>query len=131
MSTVFGSLLHIAAFHGQLPIVQELIKRGIDVNTCGGVTGGNALNDAASQGHYEVVRYLLDSGSKMDVSEPERNPLFSAIYGGHDAVGELLVDRGIDTKIRYSGESMRNMDALAFAKERGATKFVEYLESLG
>lgn len=55
----------------------------------------------------------------MDVSDPERNPLFGAIYGGHIEIVRLLIDQGIDTHVKYTGKSMKNMDALAFARERG------------
>jgi len=35
------------------------------------VVGGAAINEAASQGHLEVVRTLLQSGASWDTSEPE------------------------------------------------------------
>ena len=66
-----------------------------------------------------MVKYLLSCGAEMDVSEPERNPLFGAIYGGHADIAKLLIESGIDTRVKYTGESMKNMDALAFAHERG------------
>jgi uncharacterized protein len=85
------------------------------------------VDHAASHGHIEVVQYLLGQGAQLDTSEPERNPLFSAIYGGHTAVAEVLIDHGIDTTIKYSGEHMQDMDALAFAREWGRTEIVERL----
>ena len=64
---------------------------------------------------------------KSEFSEPERNPLFGAIYGGHTAIAKLLIDSGIDTTVKYSGESMHEMDALAFAHEWGRSDIAELL----
>jgi ankyrin repeat protein len=127
--TPFGTWLHVASSHGQLEIVKRLVEMGLDVNACGGIFGGTPLNEAASEGHIEIVKYLLSHGGKMDVSEPEKNPLFSSIYGGHLAIAKLLVENGIDTNVKYSGTSMNNMDALSFAQERGQSDIANILAS--
>ena len=127
MMTVFGTWLHVAATHGKLEIVKRLVDMGVDVNRRGGVSDGGALREAASAGRVDVIEYLLSKGAIMDVGEPNRNPLFAAIYGGHTAVAKLLIEKGIDTKLKYSGESMKNMDALAFAKEWGRTDIIDLL----
>lgn len=127
--TAFGSWLHVAADFGNLRVVELLIALGADVNALGGVSGGSAIHCAASEGHADVVRYLLSKGAALDVSEPERNPLFGAIYGGHVAVAKLLIESGIDTSVRYTGENMKNIDALAFAREWGRTDIIKLLQS--
>jgi ankyrin repeat protein len=127
MMTPFGTCLHVAASFGKLDIVKRLVEMGADVNAYGGTADGGPLHRAASDGHLDVVQYLLGRGAALDVSEPERNPLFGAIYGGHTAIAKLLVDSGIDTKISYTGEWMKNMDALAFAREWGRTDIAELL----
>jgi len=66
----------------------------------------------------------------LDTSEPQRNPLFAAIYGGHLAVAQLLVERGIDTSVKYNGDSMKGMDAYEFALEGGHFGIASYLKSL-
>lgn len=128
METPFGTWLHVAASRGELAIVKKLIELGAGINKAGGVYGGSALNKAASSGHIGVVRYLLSCGADMDVSEPERNPLFGAISNGHVEVVKLLIESGIDTKVKYNGESMRDMDALAFAKKYELNEVIEFLE---
>lgn len=128
--TPFGTWLHIAVKEGHLELVRALISMGADVNARGGTFGGTAINLAAGYGHLDIVRILLDEGAELDVSEPERNPLFSAIQGGHLEIVKLLVERGIDYRVRYTGESMKEMDALAFARERGQTAIAEYLALL-
>jgi ankyrin repeat protein len=119
MMTPFGTWLHVAAAFGRLEIVRSLVAMGADIERRGGTFGGSPINNAASNGHLEVVEFLLGCGASLDVSEPERNPLFSAIQGGHTAVARILIDRGIDTQIAYTGPSMKNMTALAFAHEWG------------
>ena len=129
MDTPFGSWLHVAASFGKIDIVRMLIEEhGLNIDANGGVAGGSALHRAATDGHHDVVNYLLDIGAKMDTSEPERNPLFGAILGRHLEIAKTLIARGIDKDIYYSGPSMVQMNALAFARERGATEFFPILE---
>lgn len=127
MMTVFGTCLHVAAAHGKLEIVKLLVVLGANINARGGIAGGAPINQAAAYGHLEIIKYLLSCGATLDVSEPERNPLFSAIYGGHMDVVNLLVDYGIDVEIKYSGRRMKNMDAVEFAKERGQIDIAKVL----
>jgi ankyrin repeat protein len=131
MMTPFGTWLHVAAHHGQLEIAKRLVAWGADINRYGGIAGGGPLNEAAAKGHVEIVKYLLSCGAELDVSEPERNPLFSAIYGGYIAIVKLLIENGLNAHVKYTGTSMNNTDALAFANERGQTEIAEMLASLG
>lgn len=129
--TPFGSWVHFAiSFGGDLEVVKYFVEMGIDVNQKNPISGSNALALAASKGHLEVVEYLLQRGVEMDVSEPERNPLFSAIYGGYKDIVRILIEHGIDTQIDYTGERMTGMDAVAFALERGQTEIAELILSL-
>ncbi|MDC2866687.1 suppressor of fused domain protein [Bacillus sp. BP-3] len=125
----FGTFLHVAATHGKLEIVKRLIELGADINKRGGVYGGGALNQAASKGQIEIVRYLLSCGAEIDVGEPERNPLFGAIQGGYVDIAKLLIENGIDVHVKYTGEYMKNMDALAFAHEQGQMEIANLLDS--
>jgi ankyrin repeat protein len=128
--TPFGTWLHIAAKGGNLELVEYLISMGVDVNARGGIFGGAPINLAAGYGQLQIVRTLLSAGAILDVSEPERNPLFSAIHGGHFDIVQLLMEHGINFRVRYTGESMKDMDALAFANERGETSIANYLAKL-
>ncbi|MFZ6876545.1 ankyrin repeat domain-containing protein [Undibacterium sp. Di27W] len=130
MMTPFGTWLHVAAAAGALSIAKELVNLGLDINARGGTLKGNALNSAASNGHHEVVKYLISRGSELDVTEPERNQLFSAIYAGSLDTVKVLVENGFDISIQYSGASMKAMDALGFAKQRGQTEIASFLNEL-
>ena len=63
----------------------------------------------------------------MDTSDPRFNPLFAAIYGGHFDIAKVLIEKGIDTKVKYSGSCMKDMNARAFATERGETEIAQLL----
>lgn len=126
--TPFGTWLHVAAAHGHLEIVEFLINTGIDVNAQGGTFSTNALERAASKGYIDIVEYLINHNVEIDISEPDRNPLFAAIYGGHFEIVKFLVENNIDISIKYSGESMKGMGAYEFAVERGQTEIAEYLK---
>jgi uncharacterized protein len=128
--TVFGPWLHVAASYGRLEMVEHLLKLGVDINVEGGILGGNALNMAASDGHVETTEFLIKKGAKLDTREPLSNPLFGAIQGGYIDVVKLLVKYGIDYEIKYTGENMTNMDAIAFAREYGQTEIIEFLTAL-
>ncbi|WP_082542159.1 MULTISPECIES: ankyrin repeat domain-containing protein [unclassified Rhizobacter] len=130
MRTPFGTWLHVAAGSGSLQVVEYLLSNGANPDEKGGTFGGSAINEAAGKGHRQVVRKLLEAGASLDTSEPERNPLFSAIYGGHIELVKLLVESGIDYRVFYTGEYMKEMDAIAFAQERGQTEISSYLRSL-
>ncbi len=130
MQTPFGSLLHIAASSGSSRVVTYLLSQGADPNARGGTFNGSPLNSAASNGHESIVLELLRSGATMDTSEPERNPLFGAVYGGHLQVVKLLVSSGIDFRVKYTGPSMKDMNASAFAVERGQSEIAKYLRAL-
>lgn len=126
--TPFGTWLHVATAHGHLDIVKYLINAGIDVNTQGGNFSTNALERAATQGYLDITEYLINQSIEFDTSEPDRNPLFAAIYGSHFKIVQLLVENNIDISIKYSGNSMKDMDAYAFAIERGQMEIAEYLK---
>lgn len=126
--TPFGTWLHVAAAHGHLEIVEYLINAGIDVNAEGGTFSTNALERATTKGHLDIAKYLISRNVEMDISEPDRNPLFAAIYGGHLEIVKLLVEKNINISIKYSGEIMEDMDAYSFAIERGQTEIAVYLK---
>lgn len=127
MITPFGSWLHVACMEGKYEIVKLLVQLGLDINIEAGAFNAGAINRAASEGHYDIVKYLLTCGAIMDISEPDRNPLFAAIYGGHKDIVKLLLDSGIDASARYTGDYMKNMDAYDFAIERGQKEIAEML----
>lgn len=128
--TSFGTCLHLAATKGSMKVVHALISMGADINAKGGTFGGGPINLAANYGQFQAVQVLLAAGAELDVTEPERNPLFSAIQEGSLEIVKLLVEHGIDYRVSYTGEFMKNMDAVAFAREQGQIEIANYLTKL-
>ena len=127
--TVFGTWLHDAALQDKYEVVKYLIEKGINCNEKGGALGGNALSHIASKGNTKIADFLIASGSMLDTSDPQHNPLFGAIYGGKTDMAKLLINSGIDISVKYSGERMKGMDALAYAEERGELEIAELIRA--
>lgn len=114
-----SSWLHYAAGHGPLNVVKCLLGRGYDINSTQDKDACSPLDQACVKNRYEIAEYLLNNGATMDTSASIRNPLFGAIVGQSPDIVKLLLNRGIDATVRYTSDTMDNMDALAFALERG------------
>src|SRR5688572_27310828 len=59
------SLLHTAAHSGQLAIVDELLQRGLDVNTRENGDNTYAMHWAAAAGRLDIVGRLADAGGDV------------------------------------------------------------------
>jgi uncharacterized protein len=100
----------------------QLLKRGVEAGKLADTT------ITAGKNILDITEYLINQSIEIDTSEPDRNPLFAAIYGSHFKIVQLLVENNIDISIKYSGNSMKDMDAYAFAIERGQMEIAEYLK---
>lgn len=125
--TPFGTWLHVAATAGDMDMISFLVESGMDLNINEGVPKSAPIAHAASEGELSIVEYLFDNGAHLDVSASNRNPLFSAIYGGHLDIVKYLVGKGIDTTVKYTGDAMNELDAYKFAIERGQVEIAKYL----
>lgn len=124
--TPFGTLLHEAIRVGNFDIVKLLVESGIDVNRADNSNTGGALYLAARNGHLNIVRYLLDHGAEMNTRERTSNPLFGAILDDRADIAQLLLDKGIDSRVKYKGKFK---DAMDYAKEWGAVKIIKLLKN--
>ncbi|MEW6544328.1 MAG: ankyrin repeat domain-containing protein [Nitrospirota bacterium] len=92
-----------AAGAGNLQIVDLFLKRGVDPNVPyrSFNYASYPLERAASRGHLEVVRMLLDHGAQVNnVDSPFHfTALTLAASAGNTEVVKLLLDRGADVAI--------------------------------
>jgi ankyrin repeat protein len=102
------SPLMIAALSGQIDWCKKLIARGGDVNK----TGWTPLHYAATHGHVEVIKLLLEENAYIDAESPNRTtPLMMAARYGTPAAVKLLLDEGADPLLKNE----QKMTAVDFA----------------
>lgn len=83
-------LMCAAASRDDIAEVRRLIARGIDIDSKD-YDLRTALHLAASEGHEEMTRFLLDRGANREALDRWGNtPLDGAKRAGHDAVAEML-----------------------------------------
>lgn len=104
------SALMLAALKGHLAICQALVEHDADINK----PGWTPLHYAATGGHLEVMRWLLDNHAYIDASSPNgTTPLMmAAMYGTNDGV-QLLLEAGADPQIKND----KGLNAVDFAKQ--------------
>lgn len=129
--TPFGSQtwLGYAAQIGKVKAAECLIEAGVDINAGDKRENRKPICSAAANGHYEMVSFLLERGAEIDVSLSVRNPLFAAIVGRSVQITKLLLTAGIDSAVSYTSNTMRDMDAVAFALMRGETECARVIAS--
>lgn len=95
------SLLHIAAFAGQLQVVDLLIAKGADVNAREKGDNTYPMHWAAAAGHLEVVQHLADAGGDV-VGDGDDHDLevigwatcWEGVGERHRDVADFLISRG-------------------------------------
>ncbi|KAI9864361.1 MAG: hypothetical protein M1813_003281 [Trichoglossum hirsutum] len=99
-----ASPLHLAAWHRRSAVVEALIslsastKPPLSVDSGSDGVGRTALMCAAHQGHFRIVRLLLDAGANVNAVGGYGSWGFCAIdlaaHQGHDSLVDLLAKSG-------------------------------------
>ncbi|XP_013875600.1 ankyrin repeat domain-containing protein 16 isoform X2 [Austrofundulus limnaeus] len=95
------TLLHYAARHGHLDVVEYLVEQlGADVEVCNN-DYKRPLHEAASMGHKDCVSYLLRKGAAVDsLKKADWTPLMMACTRRNLGVIQELLDHGADPALR-------------------------------
>ena len=89
--------LMIACLQGDLGIVKLMVDKGAEINK----PGWTPLSYAATRGHTEIVKYLLDHSAYIDAAAPNGStPLMMAAYFGYDSTVKLLLEEGADPRLK-------------------------------
>ncbi len=112
-----GSGLMIAAWEGNLPLMELFHARGADIDKTN-QRGETALMHAAWKGRSAAVRWLLEHGAKVATPQPGQwTALHYAVFAGHSEVAERLLDGGADINARSPNGSSVLMMAVYEGRE--------------
>ena len=114
--------LMLAAINNQLALADVLIERGADVNR----KGWTPLHYAATRGHREMMRLLLEHSAYID-SEAENGttPLMMAAYSAPPLAVKLLLEEGADPTLVNHG----NASALDLAEKAEHAQSAFYIRA--
>ena len=116
------SALMLACIKGHLPMARLLIKREADINH----PGWTALHYAASGGHTEIIRLLLDENAYIDAESPNgTTPLMMAARYGNSKAVQLLIEEGSDIQLK----NQLGLSAIDFAKQGNRPDSLTFLEA--
>jgi uncharacterized protein len=89
--------LMMAVFKGQTELVVRMIEKGADVNQ----TGWTPLHYAATAGHVQLIKILLDKHAYIDAESPNKTtPLMMAAHYGTSGAVKLLLEEGADPSLK-------------------------------
>lgn len=115
------TILMLASYLGNLPMVKTLIEHGAEVNQ----PGWTALHYAAAGGHKEIVALLLENFAYIDAESPNQTtPLMMAARSGKLDIVSLLISEGADPGLKNA----LGFTALDFAMQVEQREIAAYLK---
>jgi uncharacterized protein len=114
--------LMLAAITNQLQLAKVLIEQGADVNK----PGWTPLHYAASKGHREMMRLLLDNDAYIDSESANgTTPLMMAAFSTSPLAVKLLLEEGADPTLANSA----NATALDIAASKDHQQSAFYIRA--
>ena len=99
-----GTGLMIAAWQGDIPMMELLVARGADVNKTNAL-GERALLHASWRGKADAVKWLLAHGARINSGPLQWSALHYAVFAGKSEIAALLLERGADINARSTNGS--------------------------
>ena len=111
--TGFTALI-VGAMYDDLPLVEEALARGADVNAKSNM-GLTPIMQATMWGHDRIVAYLLSKGGRPNEADNEGlTALHNAVSDGHVKVVKVLMAAGADV----NAKSAKGMTPLVIAQKK-------------
>jgi len=99
-----GTGLMIAAWRGDIPMMDLLVARGADVNKANEL-GEQALMHAAWRGQIDAIKWLLRHGARVNSDPMQWSALHYAVFAGQAEAAALLLANGADINARSTNGS--------------------------
>lgn len=114
------SPLMLASLKGLSDLCAQLISKDADVNK----PGWTPLHYAATNGHLEIMRLLLENHAYIDAASPNRStPLMMAAHYGTPAAVKLLLEAGADPLLKND----QGLSAIDFAQRANSQESAEII----
>lgn len=94
-----GTGLMIAAWEGNLPMMELFVQRGARLDAVN-KNGEQALQLAAYKGNLDAVKWLLDRGAPLEQRGNAWGALHYAAFNGHRELAQYLISRGANVNAR-------------------------------
>jgi ankyrin repeat protein len=125
-NNVGETALMLAAISNQLQLAKVLIEQGADVNK----PGWTPLHYAASKGHREMMRLLLDNNAYIDSESANgTTPLMMAAFSKSPLAVKLLLEEGADPTLANSANSTALDIAVSKEHQQSAFYIRVFIES--
>lgn len=116
-----------AAAKGEVAIVETLLKQGVPIDSQTKKEGYTALMLAAAEGHTNVLKFLIDSGAKLNAHAKRRETAvhLAAMHCKKETL-EMLLAHKAESKLTDTG-----LTPLMLAASSGCDEIVELLLANG
>uniref|UniRef100_A0A914X8U4 Uncharacterized protein n=1 Tax=Plectus sambesii TaxID=2011161 RepID=A0A914X8U4_9BILA len=122
------SLLSLACSAGYYELAQVLLAMRTNIEDRGSKNDCTPLMEAASAGHFDIVKLLLAHGADSNAQSSTGNtPLMYACAGGHEDVVKALLESNADVEIRNENGHCPLMEAAS----AGHVNIAKYLVNAG
>jgi ankyrin repeat protein len=112
----YNEVLIHAARKGDVPVMEELLQRGVDLN-CKDAKGYTPLIIACYNNQPEAVSFLLDKGADINGADFGGNTaLMGVCFKGYPDIAQILIDRGVNIDQMHGNGGTALMFAAMFGR---------------